>query len=104
MKNIPHYHLTPASKINTTEINGRGTSVLKLYYDVDTANVSYLYSDTIPTKAPTLPTATTRKYGTTITITIAGTPHCLVMVSTVGLQRMPMFHLALSLWKMRMYI
>lgn len=63
----PHYYLTDASKTDTTTIGGNGASVLKLYYDLDTANVSYVYSGTIPQKAPTVPAATVQRYGATVT-------------------------------------
>lgn len=69
----PHYHLTDASKTDTTVIGGNGTSVLKLYYDLDTANVTYVYSGTIPKKAPATPAATAQKYGATVHVATAPT-------------------------------
>lgn len=64
----PHYHLTDASKADTTTIGGGGTSVLKLYYDMDAANVSYVYTGNVPSKAPALPPAAAQPYGTTVTV------------------------------------
>lgn len=69
----PHYHLTNAFKTDTTVIGGNGTSVLKLYYDLDTANVTYVYSGTIPKKAPATPAATAQKYGATVHVATAPT-------------------------------
>lgn len=69
----PYHHLTDASKADTTTISGDGASVLKLYYDLDTANVSYIYSGTIPEKAPATSSAAVQKYGATIPVAAAPT-------------------------------
>ena len=63
----PGFHLTDDSSANATTINGDGSTVLKLYYDRNTADVSYAYNYT-PKNAPELPVKTIIRFGTTVTV------------------------------------
>ena len=63
----PGFHLTDDLSANATTINGDGSTVLKLYYDRNTADVSYTYNYT-PKNAPELPVKAVIRFGTTVAV------------------------------------
>jgi uncharacterized repeat protein (TIGR02543 family) len=52
----------------TTTINGDGSTVLKLYFDRNSYNVTYSYSGDTDSTPPELPAQTTYRYGETVNV------------------------------------
>ena len=57
--------------ILSANIDGRGTTVLKVYYDRNQYAVSYIYNGVVPTGVPGLPTMISYWYGQAVTIATA---------------------------------
>ena len=72
----PGFHLSDTSQNDSTVIGGNGTSVLKLYYDRNTANVNYSFAGKPPLANPTAPAIVSHRFGSTVSIaeipTLAG--------------------------------
>ena len=74
-KSYPGFTMTPDSVTasTSTNIDGDGTTLLKLYYDRNVNTVTYTYSGETDVTPPALPTQATYRYGQTVTLSAAPT-------------------------------
>ena len=72
----PGFHLSDGSQNDASTIEGSGASVLNLYYDRDTPNVTYSFNGKIPLSNPSAPAAVSLRYGSSVNVaeipTLAG--------------------------------
>ena len=69
-KNYAGFTMTPASVTasTTNNIDGDGTTLLKLYYDRNVNTVTYTYSGETDSTPPEVPAQTTYRYGQTVDV------------------------------------
>ena len=84
--------------VKTGRIAGNGSLVLKLYYDRNSYEVSYIYEGTVPNNATALPGAVDYKYGAEVTVAdVATAPgYTFIGWSRTGTFNMPAENVVIS--------